>query len=90
MLYNETSPAAATVGTISIRDLSASPDMLIVAGTSLRIPGFKRLVREFSKAVKSRGGICVFVNREKVSKEWDAVFDYQGEHQLKSASKYDR
>lgn len=79
VLYNENSPAASTIGSISIADLSSSPDLLIVAGTTLRIPGFKRLVREFSKVVKSRGGICVFVNREEASQVWQGVFDYQGE-----------
>ncbi|KAG8935609.1 hypothetical protein FRC02_007320 [Tulasnella sp. 418] len=29
------------------------PDLLIVAGTSLKVPGTKRIVREFAKAVKS-------------------------------------
>lgn len=49
-------------------------------GTSLKIPGFKKLVKEFSKAAKARGGICVFVNGDEIrSKEWDDVFDYQGE-----------
>lgn len=49
-------------------------------GTTLKIPGFKKLVKELSKAVRSRGGIAVFVNREEMpSKEWQSVFDYQGE-----------
>ncbi len=30
------------------------PDLLIVAGTSLKVPGTKRLVREFAKACKAR------------------------------------
>ncbi|KAG8908490.1 hypothetical protein FRB99_005848 [Tulasnella sp. 403] len=33
---------------------SNTPDLLIVAGTSLKIPGTKRIVREFSKALKAR------------------------------------
>lgn len=79
VLYEETSAAASSIGSISIADLSASPDLLIVAGTSLRIPGFKKLVKEFSKAVRANGGISVFVNREEMSsREWQEVFDYQG------------
>lgn len=36
-------------------------------------------MKEFSKAIKSSGGICVFVNREEASSnEWKGVFDYQG------------
>lgn len=33
------------------------PDLLIVAGTSLKVPGTKRIVREFSKACKARDRI---------------------------------
>jgi hypothetical protein len=32
---------------------SAQPDLLIVAGSSLKVPGTKRIVREFAKAVQS-------------------------------------
>lgn len=37
---------------------SAQPDLLIVAGSSLKVPGTKRIVREFAKAVQatSRAG----------------------------------
>ncbi|CAO1630776.1 unnamed protein product [Sympodiomycopsis kandeliae] len=33
------------------------PDLLIVAGTSLKVPGTKRVVREFAKAARARDGI---------------------------------
>ncbi|GAA5902577.1 hypothetical protein JCM6882_009321 [Rhodosporidiobolus microsporus] len=51
-------------------------DFLLVAGTSLKIPGFKSVVRECARAVKDEGGLCVMVNREVVGKEWEGVFDY--------------
>ncbi|BGP16675.1 NAD-dependent deacetylase hst3 [Rhodosporidiobolus nylandii] len=62
-------------------DLSSAaspPDFLLVAGTTLRIPGFKGIVKEVSRAVRANGGTCVMVNRETVGnvKEWDGVFDY--------------
>lgn len=49
-------------------------------GTSLRIPGFKKLVKEFSKCVASKGGVRVLVNREEIGgrSEWKGVFDYEG------------
>ncbi|GAA6041115.1 hypothetical protein JCM8097_004120 [Rhodosporidiobolus ruineniae] len=53
-----------------------APDLLLIAGTSLRIPGFKNLVKEVARAVKRRRGLCVMVNREAVGKEWEKVFDY--------------
>ncbi|GJJ08086.1 hypothetical protein Clacol_002294 [Clathrus columnatus] len=38
------------------RSTRKGPDLLLVVGTSLRVPGTKRIVREFSKAVKSTSG----------------------------------
>lgn len=83
-LYNESPPssAALTIGTLSLSDLSGAsgPDVMLVLGTSLKIPGFKKLVKEFSRSVKSRGGVRVLVNREEIGSksEWRDVFDYQG------------
>ncbi|GAA6058262.1 hypothetical protein JCM3770_004329, partial [Rhodotorula araucariae] len=82
-LYNEApaSSSALTIGTLSLADLSGAPgpDVMLVMGTSLRIPGFKKLVKEFARSVKSRGGVRVLVNREEIGSksEWKDVFDYQ-------------
>ncbi|GAA5958042.1 hypothetical protein JCM8115_001110 [Rhodotorula mucilaginosa] len=80
VLYDDpsfaSSSAASHISSIADADLAAGPTCLIVAGTSLRIPGFRSLVKDFSKAVRQQGGFCVLVNREAVSKEWNAVFDY--------------
>ena len=38
------------------------------------------LVKEFAKAVKSKGGLRILVNREEIKgAEWKDVFDYNGE-----------
>ena len=62
VLYNEAHKDGEGVGKIVQRDLLGSSkgkgrsgaDLLLVVGTSLRVPGTKRMVREFSKAVRSR------------------------------------
>lgn len=64
VLYNEAHKDGEGVGEVVERDLiggskgkaRSGADLLLVAGTSLRVPGTKRIVREFSKAVRSRGG----------------------------------
>ncbi|GAA5866556.1 hypothetical protein JCM8547_005458 [Rhodosporidiobolus lusitaniae] len=78
-LYDESALAALTIGSLSVSDLSSSPDLMIVMGTSLKIPGFKKLVKEFAKAVKAKGGMRVLVNREEIGgkAEWKDVFDFQ-------------
>ena len=57
VLYNEDHKDGEHVGEVVRKDLTGtSPraDLLLVVGTSLRIPGTKRIVREFSKAVRLR------------------------------------
>ena len=63
VLYNEMHKDGEGVGEVVRRDLvggskgkgRSGADILLVVGTSLRVPGTKRIVREFSKAVRSRG-----------------------------------
>jgi len=62
VLYNEAHKDGEGVGRMVQRDLLGSSkgkgrsgaDLLLVVGTSLRVSGTKRMVREFSKAVRSR------------------------------------
>lgn len=62
------------------------PDMLIVAGTSLKVPGTKRIVREFAKACHAhdagREGAAtpirtLFINYDfpTPAREWSSTFD---------------
>lgn len=59
VLYGEEHREGERVGAVVQRDLTGKgkgnrcADLLIVAGTSLRVPGTKRIVREFAKSVKS-------------------------------------
>ncbi|KAJ4480018.1 DHS-like NAD/FAD-binding domain-containing protein [Lentinula aciculospora] len=60
VLYNEAHKDGEGVGEVVQKDLigckgRSGADLLLVVGTSLRVPGTKRMVREFSKAVHSRG-----------------------------------
>ncbi|KAG2361299.1 DHS-like NAD/FAD-binding domain-containing protein [Suillus spraguei] len=63
VLYNELHKDGEGVGEVARRDLvgcskgkgRSGVDALLVVGTSLKVPGTKRMVREFSKAVRARG-----------------------------------
>ena len=67
VLYNEDHKDGEAVGSVVQKDLTRRSrgkgrhgvDLLLVVGTSLRVPGAKRMVREFSKAVQSQ---CVTTN----------------------------
>lgn len=85
MLYGEEHPEGESIGKSVSKDLKGV-DMLLVCGTSLSVPGVKRVVKEMAKSAKSKGRgkgkqgqdvKTVFVNEEPPSKgsEWDGIFD---------------
>lgn len=64
VLYNEHNPDEEAIGRVVTADLRARPDALIVVGTSLEIPGVKRIVKEMCGVVRGRkNGLAVWINR---------------------------
>lgn len=77
VLYGEEHPHANLVGPLITHDIGLGPDVLLIMGTSLKVHGLKIMVKEFAKAVHSRGGTIVFVNRTKPPEStWGDVIDY--------------
>lgn len=77
VLYGEAHPMEGHIGELTEHDIALGPDMLLIMGTSLKVDGLKRLVKEFAKAVHLRGGKVVFVNNTKPSESvWGELFDY--------------
>lgn len=54
VLYGEEHPQGDEIGTITRADLTSRPDMMIIFGTSLKVHGLKRLVKEFAASIHSR------------------------------------
>jgi NAD-dependent histone deacetylase SIR2 len=78
VLYNEDHPDGETIGKLQTTDLRRKPDLLIVMGTSLKIPALKKFIKQAAKLIHStRSGKVVFINRTAPTKEWDKVFDYE-------------
>lgn len=77
VLYGEEHPSSHLISPIVTHDLALHPDMLLILGTSLRVHGLKVMVREFAKAVHSKGGKVVFVNFTKPPESsWGDIIDY--------------
>ncbi|TWU72171.1 hypothetical protein ED733_000354 [Metarhizium rileyi] len=77
VLYGEEHPNSHLISPIITHDLGLYPDMLLILGTSLRVHGLKVMVREFAKAVHSKGGKVVFVNFTKPPDSiWGDIIDY--------------
>lgn len=87
VLYDEPHPLGDDIGTIQTADLSRKPDMLIIMGTSLKVHGLKKLVKDFARTVhaqtgnpsvkpKSWTGKVLFINRTPPGAEWAGIIDY--------------
>lgn len=80
VLYGEEHPLADSIGKLSLHDLSLTPDLLLILGTSLQVHGLKVLVKEFAKSVHEKGkgkGKVIFVNLSKPSESvWKHIIDY--------------
>lgn len=78
VLYNEHNPDAEAIGTVVSSDLRARPDALIVVGTSMKIPGVRRIVREMCGVVRGRkSGLTIWINQDSppTGKEFENCWD---------------
>ena len=79
VLYNDPTPHPSTLTTSTVisADLSRKPDLLLIFGTSLKVHGIKKLVKDFAKAVHAKKGVVIFINKSELRKsEWENVIDY--------------
>ncbi|EED24096.1 SIR2 family histone deacetylase (Hst4), putative [Talaromyces stipitatus ATCC 10500] len=77
VLYNEHNPDEEAIAAVMNSDIRSRPDTVIVVGTSLKIPGVRRLVKSLCKVVRSRrNGIAMWINNEPpVGKEFEDCWD---------------
>ncbi|RAR06595.1 nad-dependent histone deacetylase sir2 [Stemphylium lycopersici] len=80
VLYNEHNPDDESIGSCASYDMRMRPDAVIVAGTTLKVPGVRRIAREMCNIVRDRkDGVTVWLNNdpEPVGKDledkWDLV-----------------
>jgi NAD-dependent SIR2 family protein deacetylase len=77
VLYGEEHPSAHLVAPLITHDLGLGPEVLLIMGTSLKVHGLKVMVKEFAKAVHTKGGKVILVNRTKPPEStWGDVIDY--------------
>ncbi|CAN9304647.1 unnamed protein product [Alternaria alternata] len=80
VLYNEHNPDDESIGSCVFRDMQMRPDAVIVAGTTLRVPGVRRIAREMCNIVRDRkDGVTVWLNNDPeptgkdLEDKWDLV-----------------
>jgi NAD-dependent histone deacetylase SIR2 len=65
VLYNEFNPDEEAIGAVSASDLAKRPDAVIVVGTSLKVPGIRRLAKEMCAVTRGRrGGFTAWINHD--------------------------
>jgi NAD-dependent histone deacetylase SIR2 len=91
VLYNEHNPDDEAIGSVVKSDLKTRPDALIVVGTTLKVPGVKRIVREMCGVVRDRrDGVTIWVNNDPPPPgrgfEWDLIVKGPCDHVASVAS----
>lgn len=79
VLYGENHPSCEFIAQgLSLDILRGRPDFFIIMGTSLKVDGVRRVVKQISKQVHERGGIVILVNKTSIGdSSWHGVIDYQ-------------
>jgi NAD-dependent histone deacetylase SIR2 len=80
VLYNEQNPDDEAIGSCAATDLRLRPDAVIVAGTTLKVPGIRRIAREMCNTVRDRkDGVAIWINNDPeplgvdLKNAWDLV-----------------
>lgn len=77
VLYGDNNPDEDLIGSISAKDLKAPLDAVIVVGTTLKIPGIRRLALEFCRKARSRAtGVTVWIGKEPPTTRLRDLFDF--------------
>lgn len=79
VLYGENHPAGELIGKGINFDMSkGKPDLFIIMGTSLKVDGVKKMVKQISSNVHERGGLVLLINKTKIGdSNWHGIIDYQ-------------
>ena len=64
VLYGEENPHGLDIRKVAEADLRKRPDLVLVVGTRLKVPGASTLVRELCSTAQKNGGLAVWVNKE--------------------------
>ena len=79
VLYGEDHPSNTLINPFPAFDAACQPEVLIIMGTSLKVYGLQKIVREFAKAIhshKNGKGKVIFINRTRPAESiWENVID---------------
>lgn len=79
VLYNEPHPQGDLIAEYLAHDTARRPSLLLVMGTSLKVVGLKKMVKDLARSVhQDPDGLVVFINKTPAARsEWRGTFDYE-------------
>lgn len=78
VLYGENHPYSESFAMGIQKDMGKRPNLMLIFGTSLKVPGVKGIVRKMAKKVHEEGGKVVLINRDLISNSsWKGYIDFQ-------------
>lgn len=85
VLYGEEHPHGDIIGTCIAKDAKSRPEVMLIIGTTMKVVGLKKLVRDVAKSMKQGASNkkpgqrpqVIFVNKADIGMgSWDDVIDY--------------
>jgi NAD-dependent histone deacetylase SIR2 len=79
VLYNEPHPQGDVIAEYVGFDISKRPTVLIVMGTSLKVVGLKKMIKDLARSVRQEpNGLVLFINKTPAPRsEWKTIFDFE-------------
>ncbi|KAH9205222.1 DHS-like NAD/FAD-binding domain-containing protein [Leptodontidium sp. 2 PMI_412] len=76
LLYGESHPDDTGILQTIQSCLETGPDLVLVVGTTVKVPGCLSIVTDFCRATRSRGGVAVWISKEEPLSRVRHLFDY--------------
>ncbi|RDL30197.1 uncharacterized protein BP5553_10475 [Venustampulla echinocandica] len=76
LLYGEPHPGDTEILEAVQNDLETGPDLVVVVGTKLKIPGAQSIASSICHAARSTGGFTVWISKEEPPSRARNLFDY--------------
>lgn len=80
VLYGEEHPEGEAIGKLISRDSRTRPEVLLIIGTSLKVVGLRKLVKDISQTIqknKKKNSVVVLITQSDLGlSSWDDLIDY--------------
>lgn len=78
VLYSEPHPHGEQIADFLFQDMARRPTILMVIGTSLKVVGLKKMVKDLARTIRQDNGLVLFINKTCAPRsEWKTIFDYE-------------